>query len=149
MWPSQCQIKFYYNAALPTSYKNNNSDDMHYLYQDERALPGNLQSRRYSFVPPKMQCLSLLPLFSSLCTFKSTRHWAPLERRFPEAKRTNVRQGEEVSLSTCSNCKLPELHVSLKRNTQHTARCRQLSAPSPSFCKYKQVFLKRSTSGFE
>jgi hypothetical protein len=33
--------------------EENNSDHMHYLKQkDERVLPGNLQNRRYSFLPP-------------------------------------------------------------------------------------------------
>jgi hypothetical protein len=46
------------------------SDHMHYLYQkDERALPGNVQNRRYSFLFSSLLFYSLLLsslLFSSL-----------------------------------------------------------------------------------
>jgi hypothetical protein len=44
---------------------------MHYLYQkDERALPGNFQNRKNSFLYPQMKCLSLPPHFlSSLSVF--------------------------------------------------------------------------------
>jgi hypothetical protein len=45
----------------------NNSDYMHYLWQkDERTLAGNLQNRRYSFLPPPPILLSLSSLFSRL-----------------------------------------------------------------------------------
>jgi hypothetical protein len=46
-----------------------NSDNMRYLYQkDKRALPGNLQNRRYSFVPHVVSLTTSPPLsFSSLC----------------------------------------------------------------------------------
>jgi hypothetical protein len=52
---------------------------MHYLYQgDERALPGNLQNRRYSFLPPPPKCsvchyLPTFPLSPALSLTPSRR----------------------------------------------------------------------------
>jgi hypothetical protein len=54
-----------------------NSDRMHYLYQkDECALPGNLQNRQYSLLPPPppnvvSHYLPTSSLFSLLLMFQS------------------------------------------------------------------------------
>jgi hypothetical protein len=58
------------------------SDHMRYLYQkDKRALPGNLQNRRYSFLPshPKYSVSRYHPLSLSLNQVSSVRE--PEKRR--------------------------------------------------------------------
>jgi hypothetical protein len=84
--------KFRPNLVLPKSYKIH-SDRMNYLYQkDKRALPGNLQTRRYNFLSPspKYSVSQYLPTFSLSLVTCAKRQWlnkwilASLMRIFPD-----------------------------------------------------------------